>query len=75
MFVLYLPQPVLSSLINCALQRDSKKKLFTKEKGREKYLETQLHREEYGVQLQMQASLLGCSLLWSQEFTEEEGQS
>lgn len=50
MFVLYLSEPVLLSLINhYALQRDSKKKVFTKGKEREnKYLETQFHREEYG---------------------------
>lgn len=75
MFILCLSQPVLPSLITSVHYRDSKKELFTKEKGREKYLEMQLHREEYGVQLQMQASLIGCGFHWSQEFTEEQGQN
>lgn len=50
MFVLYLSEPVPPVFDKpCALQRDSKKKLFTKGKGRDnKYLETQFHREEYG---------------------------
>lgn len=50
MFGLYLSEPVPPVFDKpCALQRDSKKKLFTKGKGREnKYLETQFHREEYG---------------------------
>lgn len=75
-FVLYLSEPVLLSLINSGHYRETpRKKLFTEEKGREKHLETQLHREEYGLQLQMQASLLGCDLLWSQKFTEEQGQN
>lgn len=76
MFVLYLSQPVLPSLINSVHYRETpRKNKFTKEKGREKYLEIHVHREEYGVPLQMQASLIGCGLLWSQEFTEEQGQN
>lgn len=75
MFVLYLSWPVLPSLINSVHYRDSKKELFTKEKEREKYLEIQVHREEYGVQIQMQASLIRCGLLWSQEFTEKQDQN
>ena len=49
MFILYLSKPVLLFDKVRALQRDSKKKLFTKGKGREnKYLETHFHSEEYG---------------------------
>lgn len=79
MFVLYLSEPVPPVFDKpCALQRGSKKKKSCLPRGKGERTSTwklSSIERNMGVHLHMQTSLLWCSLLWTQELTEEQGQN
>ena len=77
MFVLYLSEPVLLSLINSVYYRETpRKSCLPRGKGeRTRTWKLSSIERNMGVQLHTQISLLWCSLPWTQELTEEQGQN